>query len=89
MYKAVLITTEGCEGCRIMRNILEKAIYYLDKDITLEVADCKDKSVKKYINLYNISDFPNTLLLRDKTVTFTWTGTYPIPVVKRWLEIHL
>ena len=51
MYSAILITTEGCMGCNIMRDILKKAISEYKDDVTLETVDCADKSVRKYIKL--------------------------------------
>ena len=89
MYKAILITTKGCEGCRIMRNILKKSISLSDKDITLEVFDCKDKQSREYIDKYKIEDFPATFLEKNDEVTFIWTGTYPEPVVSRWFQLYM
>ena len=87
MYKILLITTEGCEGCAIMKNNIQAAISKEKKDIAFEVKDRKDIN-KKFLNINRIKDFPTTILFEYDRLKFKYSGTMPSIVVTRWIDIH-
>lgn len=86
MKKILLISTKGCVGCTIMRRNVREAIN--EKDIDFEVKDVNDVS-KKFLNDYHIRDFPTTLFFIDNLLKFRWTGSMPVAVIVRWIDLYL
>ena len=87
MYKILLITTEGCEGCTIMKNNVQQAINASNKNITFETKDRRDIN-KKFLYIHSIKDFPTILLFIDDRLKYKYSGTMPSIVVTRWIDIH-
>ena len=71
MYRQLfLITTEGCQGCDIIKNILDKNF----SDIEVNIEDFKTCSswIKEEIN---ISDFPTLIFVKEKRIVYYTVGT--------------
>lgn len=85
----LLITTEGCEACKIQENLIEEAIKISGLDITfnkVDVTDCK----KNWLKSNSVKDFPTTMMFDDNNeLTFQFSGTRPAIVIERFITIHL
>ena len=79
MIEVRIITTDGCEGCRIMKNIVDKAVKQLTSDSNLDIKvttfDCLDKSIRQFANRYQVKDHPATFILKDNKVVDRIFGT--------------
>ena len=87
MNKIVLITTEGCEGCAVMRDNTTYAVTTARIEIELEIKDMKELD-KKYLRTFGIKDFPTILLFRDGELKYKYSGSMPAIVVTRWIDIY-
>lgn len=77
MNRIVLLTTEGCEACKIMQSIVSSA--YLEarpENTSFGCYDFKEQEVEKLVNDNDITDFPTTLLIKDEKVVFKIIGTH-------------
>lgn len=86
MNKILLITTKGCEGCKIMYNNIIKALADCDKSIAFELKDVEDLS-KAFLNKHNITDFPCTMLYKDDELKFIKVGSSPIAAINTWINL--
>lgn len=86
MNKIVLITTEGCEGCNIMRRNIQSAVRHTSKEVEFKVVDQNDISskIKRTIVL---KDFPTTIFVKDENMVRKEVGTRPEIMVLRWIDI--
>lgn len=80
MIEVRIITTEGCEGCRIMQRIANNAIDFINEDNKQMVAnvttfDCLDESIRQFVNRYQVKDYPATFILKDNKVENRIFGT--------------
>lgn len=79
MIEVRIITTDGCEGCRIMKNIANKAVKQLTSDSNLDIKvttfDCLDTSIRHFVNRYQVKDYPATFILKDNEVRDRIYGT--------------
>lgn len=75
MNNIVLITTDGCQACKIQENIIQKAISsYKDKYvINFQKDDFNDAKI--IVEQLNISDFPTTILIKDELYKYHFSGT--------------
>lgn len=85
MNKILLITTKGCEGCKIMYNNVIKALADCDKSIAFELKDVEDLS-KAFLNKHNITDFPCTMFYKDDELKYTKVGSSPITIITKWIN---
>lgn len=86
MKQIVLVTTDGCEACNIMRKNCVEAIKETSKVIDFKernIAECSKWFIKKN----NITDFPTILLIENDIVKFKYTGTRPKIVILRWTDV--
>lgn len=86
-----IITTEGCIGCEIAKNLVNKAINQsMFTHVKLETIDCFDKNYREFINYYNIHDYPAIIFMRNNEVLFIHIGTMPVPQIideiKHWYK---
>ena len=79
MIEVRIITTEGCEGCRIMKNIANKAATYIcfedNANVKVTTYDCLDESIRQFVNRYQVKDYPATFILKDNKVENRIFGT--------------
>ena len=79
MIEIRIITTAGCEGCRIMKNIADKAVKQLTSDSNLNIKvttfDCLDESIRHFVNRYQVKDYPATFIIKNNEVKDRIYGT--------------
>lgn len=86
-----LITTEGCDGCRIAKNLITKAVLMSEiRNITFECIDCQNENYKDFIKEYSITDFPTIIFIKDMMVQYIHIGTMAVPQllyqIKLWFN---
>lgn len=87
MNKIMLITTKGCQGCVIARNIIKDAISQTKKSITFEERDTTELT-KKFLRTFGIVDFPAILFFKDEELKVKKIGSVPAVVILRWIDIN-
>ena len=93
-YSIILLTTAGCEGCQIMHSNTLEAINISHKDIEFKRVDMlKDtKETEQYCKKFGITDFPTILMFNNNKNSeipeYRYTGSMPVSVVLRWIDIH-
>lgn len=89
-YTIILLTTAGCEGCQIMHQNTIEAIAMSYKPIEFKRIDLlKDtKETENYCKEFEITDFPTILLFDGTNLKYKYTGSMPVVVVLRWIDIH-
>lgn len=80
MIEVRIITTKGCEGCRIMENIATHAANFINEDnnkklVIVTTTDCLDESIRQFVNRYQVKDYPATFILKDNKVENRIFGT--------------
>ena len=79
MIEVRIITTEGCEGCRIMQRIANEAATYIcfknSVNVKVTTYDCLDESIRQFVNRYQVKDYPATFILKDNKVENRIFGT--------------
>lgn len=78
MIEIRLIITIGCEGCRIMENIVQNVIKDIDYDeIEYSIYDFQNLDVDMihFVNRYQVNDFPATFILKNNEVVDRIFGT--------------
>lgn len=84
----LLITTKGCEACKIQKNLIKQAIDELKLSInfnTIDIEDCENP----WIRVRNFDDFPTTMLIENNNVKYQFVGTKPVNVIIRLIKDHL
>ena len=85
----LLITTEGCEGCKIQENLIKQAIKSSGRSIDFNKVDVNDCN-KKWLTRNAVKDFPTTMFFNDDNeLTFQFSGTRPAIVIERFILIHM
>lgn len=85
----LLITTKGCEGCKIQENLIKDAIKNSGLDITFDKADVNDCN-KSWLRKHNATDFPTTMMFDDANeLKFQFSGTRPVIVIEQYIDVHL
>lgn len=87
MYKILILTTRGCEGCSIAKRNIELAISQTSTKIELECKDWKEED-SNFIKKHKIKDFPTAIYFVDDKVIHKAVGTYPSPVYLRWMDMY-
>ena len=80
MNKIILVTIEGCEGCKIMNNVINKALSFLAIPIKFDKLDYTSLS-KDFIDTYDITDFQTTLFIKDDVLKAKIVGTANVKTV--------
>lgn len=86
MNKVYVITTTGCEGCRIMNNLVFEAIRQFNVKVNFENIDYNNFT-KLLLNV-KPTDFPTTVFTKDGEILEQITGTRPTPVILKLLQKH-
>ena len=90
-YNVTLITLTGCEGCSIMLSNVVEAVSKSRKAIDFKHINIGNDTMnenKSFLSKHNIKDFPTLMLYIDKDLVFKYTGTMPVAVILRWIDIH-
>lgn len=82
----LILTTEGCEACYIAINNVKLAITQSSKEIELIIKDYHDID-KQFIKFNKIKDFPTVIYFQGNDSVNQKTGTYPVSVYLRWIDI--
>lgn len=85
--KLLLITTKGCEGCKIMDNIIQRALDLYEKPVDYEIKD-RDSIDVDFLNKHHITDFPTTILYQDNLIVYITTGTKPVEQIRKKMTMH-
>lgn len=80
MIEIRIITTEGCEGCRIMKNISCNAAEQINlarkiNDVIVTSHDFNDESIRQFANRYQVKDYPATFIIKNNEVVDRIFGT--------------
>lgn len=76
-----LITTEGCQGCKIMKNILDEHF----SDIKLRVQDIRFVPLWIKTNV-KLDDFPTLLFIKDDIIRYHFSGTKSARKIRELIE---
>lgn len=85
--KILLITTKGCEACKIMDRIIQRALDDFDKLVEYEIKD-KDNVDIEFLKEHHIDDFPTVVFYQGDSMVFMTSGTKPAAVMKTYMNIH-
>lgn len=82
MLKIVVITTDGCLGCKILWHNVIKATDCLNSH-GIEV-EKKDISLidKNFLKEYKVTDFPALFLIKDNKVVYSSVGSDTVENIK-------
>lgn len=83
----LLITTKGCEACKIQENLIKQAIDKLKLPINFNAIDIEDCE-NPWIRVRNFDDFPTTMLIENNTVKHQFVGTKPVNVIIQLIKVH-
>lgn len=93
MNEIWIIVTEGCEGCRIATNLVNKAVEKSGQDIEVkiniktEIINHLDEHYKTFIKTYDIKDFPTIVFIKNDVVMSLHTGTMPISQILHEIKL--
>ena len=87
--KILIVTTPGCLGCDIQNRNVEEAIKTVKRKyhITKEVQDHR-KADRSLLYKLNARDYPLTVFFVNNDIRFKCTGSYPAPVIVRWIDLY-
>ena len=89
MIEIRIITTIGCEGCRIMENIVNNVIKDINYDeIEYSIYDFQnlDVDMLHFVNRYQVNDFPTTFIIKDNNVLNRIEGTVSKNTMIRYID---
>lgn len=75
MNNIILVTTEGCAGCDIQKNIIEQAISCSEDKYSINFQYHDVSEVDMIVKQLHITDFPTTILVKNGTYEYHVTGT--------------
>lgn len=85
--KILLITTKGCEGCRILDRIIQKALDAYSKDVDYEIKDKDDIDIE-FLKNEHIEDFPTTIFYQNDAIVYKFAGTKPVQTISKLMTMH-
>ena len=85
--RIVLITTKGCEACKIANDNILNALNQTSLNVDFSVKDISEVP-KKMVRDYKIKDFPTVLYYFNDTLCTIKTGSYPTAVYLRWIDMY-
>lgn len=88
MRKIILIVTDGCGACKIMRRLIREALRNTSKRVEFEVQSRKQADKVMMIH-HNITDFPATVFIKDNNVKYVHIGTTAVPAINRYIDVYL
>ena len=69
-----LVTTEGCEACRIMNKILKQVQHDVDYTFSIKIRDYKLLPNFIKVNVI-LTDFPTLIFLENDVIKYNIVGT--------------
>ena len=87
MNKILILTTEGCEACKIAKRNVDVAMSQATTEIMIQVDDWHKVS-KDLIVKNKVKDFPTVLYIIDDKVIHKAVGSYPSAVYLRWIDMY-
>lgn len=85
----LVITTKGCIGCDIQNRNVDEAIKQSKKHRITKVVKDWRKVDRTMLKLVNVKDYPSTVFLVNNEIRFRCTGSYPVPVLVRWIDLYM
>lgn len=73
----MLIEIDGCEGCRIAKNLTRNAIIMSGVTVEFDITNYDAYGIKKFCYNHNITDFPATVFIKNTEVLEIYMGTKP------------
>lgn len=88
--KILIITTSGCLGCDIQNRNVEEAIEQVKSkfNISKELRNFR-RVDRSFLYKINAKDFPTTVFLINGDIRFKCVGSYPVPVIIRWIDLYM
>lgn len=87
MIRLLVITTKGCEACKLTINNINKYITANDiKDVQLETKDISEVDYN-FRKEHNLEDFPTTFVIKDDNILINYVGYIPSISVKAMLNL--
>lgn len=90
-YNITLLTTPGCQGCSIMLSNTVEAVSKSSKPIDFKhivIGQDNIKDNKAFLVKHNIKDFPTLMLFKGDKLLYKYSGSMPIIVILRWIDVH-
>lgn len=103
-YKILVITTGGCDACKLVHQNVIKAINIVNKTdiIDLQVQDFSNAD-KEFLSRYKIGDFPAVFLIKVETVNndavvgdttyekvvFKFYGLRTAIIIARYIDLYM
>ena len=80
MIEIRIITTEGCEGCKIMNKICTSAATQINNsrkvnDVVVIDFDFREEAIRQFANRYQVKDYPATFIIKNNEVVDRIFGT--------------
>lgn len=87
-----LFTTQGCEGCDIIKNLISKAIKETHAEkVEYDIIDCLNPEYKQFLKYHEVEDFPATFFISEGQVKNIILGTATSDIIareiKKWFDI--
>lgn len=76
-----LITTEGCQGCKIMKDILDNDF----SNIRIRVQDVRFVPFWIKTNI-KLTDFPTLVFIKNDVIRYYFSGTKSARKIKKLIE---
>lgn len=76
-----LITTEGCQGCKIMKDILVNNF----SDIRIRIQDVRFVPMWIKVNV-KLDDFPTLIFIKNDIIRYHFSGTKSARKIKELIE---
>lgn len=76
-----LITTEGCQGCKIMKDILVNNF----SDIRIRIQDVRFIPMWIKVNV-KLTDFPTLVFIKNDIIRYHFSGTKSARKIKELIE---
>lgn len=76
-----LITTEGCQGCKIMKDILINNF----SDIRIRIQDVRFVPMWIKVNV-KLTDFPTLVFIKNDIIRYHFSGTKSARKIKELIE---
>lgn len=80
-----LITTKGCEACKIMTDIVVDTCFEIPYTFSVRIKDIKDISEWIKVNV-PLNDFPTLVFVKGNTIKYHISGTISADKLKQLIK---